>query len=630
MAAKRKTKSRRRTTPRKKPASKKEGSRLLKYLPIFALLAVYLLSCAIKLNIIHSQTGEGYMIDWGDTWSFLTVIEVIKATGKLPVEDLFFGGIPYVYPPLSLITYTIMYRFLPFSYVFLANNIMPLMGSLAVLGIYYLTFKVSGSRWAGVLAAYMSLFSPRYQGLSSIPIPEMVGHIIAPIFMYLVYLTFTTQKKNIAILAGFAGASLFLTHHLTAAVLFVSVILFYIIYNLFELLHAALGTAAKQDVGRLLIFLKKLASNTTLMLTICSVSFLLSSPWWVDTINKDIMNLVVSEGGGATPYMYFPFVGGPHVFYLGVIALTVFFVASIVRNKPKYTLIFVWGAFTLASVQTRVWVPKVFAFILKDNPRLLYVLSPIYGTRFFDYYAQPMSIMVGVVLVGLVAGIIKGLRRVVKHKMAASLAGGVVVIVLFTPLVYSTVLYGFNREDPILYGLDKKIKEYDKEHPNITIGDPHLDVKNWALRSLRPDIDNGYEYKASLKMREILPPDAQIITDYPGGEVVSAGALRMITSGAELRVTVNLVPIYVDIITIYYTPNVDEAVSLMKRRDSTHIYISDRMIERGWFSVEGIGRFPESRKNHGLEHAELEKFETSPCFKKVMDTGKVRLYELVC
>ncbi|MFH1835096.1 MAG: hypothetical protein ABH851_02780 [Methanobacteriota archaeon] len=634
--------------PEKSPKKACEGGHNIKY-ALILLGLVFLLSYMIKLHIVETNVPEGTVIDWGDVWSFLTVIETIRIKYHLPVQDLFFGGIPYVYPPISLITYAVLYKVIsPVGFIFFANKIAPLIGSLAVFGIFYFTYRLTGNPWAGVLAGYLSMFNSRYMALSGIPIPEMFGHLQAPVFLYLVYLAAKTQKKNHALLAGLCGATIFLNHHLTSGVLFL-VAGFYLL----------LLTIVRLDLR-----------NIRVLFIVVAVSLLFSSPWWFDTINKNIMNLIVSEGESPIPWTRYIDTGGPHIIYLGLLSGILFGtlvlgfflvnlgrklglgekvkIPSILINRQEaIVLIFSWCFVPFAAIRSRQIAPLLFKPIIDKNPMMLFVFSPIYGTRFFDYIAQPFAIASAVVIMAVLC--------FVSGKIAVKLKGNigkfvfpVLSIIVLSPLVYSTILYGFGEDDPILYSLDEKIHELEINQEGafyenaVKLGfwdkgrkrlDLNLDAKNWALRSLFPDINASYEYTASLWMRDNLPEDANIITDYPAGEVVSAGSLRLITTGAELRVTVPISRIYADVITIYFTPDASEAVMLMHKWKSTHIYISDRMKIRGWFSIERMGRFPKF-DNHGLEGAELEKFEESACFLRVpMPSefdGKIWLYELVC
>ncbi len=561
-----------------------------------ALITLVFVSYGIKLNIIYSQAPPGTMLDWSDTWSFLSVVEHIKTKGMLPDEDLFFGGIPYVYPPLSLISLAVLDTIVPGDYILFANDFIPLFSSLTVFGIFFLALKLSKNKWVGVFAAYLSLFAPRYMALSTIPTPELFGHLFAPFFMYSVYLMTTRKNRNYAVLAGFAGAFMFLDHHLTSAILILSVSLYVLLLTIvrFELTY----------VRRLVLML--------------AVAFLLSSPWWIDTINKNILNLVVKEGGGETPFSYFPYVGGIHIFYLGVPSLIIFGLIGLWKKKPEYLLLFSWGLLNITAVQSRVIVPKVFGFLIAKYPIMYFVLAPIYGTRYFNYMAQPFAIMISATLIGGLILLFGLIRKTIKQENASKVISAGIILAVFLPLIYSTMCFGTGRDDVILNYLNKQV--IDKTGFN-----PYLDSKSWALRSLLPDVNNSYEYKASLWMRDHLPEDAVIVSDYPAGEVISAGALRKISSGAELRSTVNIVGIYANIITLYYTSSDQEAVEVMHKLNATHVYISDRMIERGWFCIESMGRFPEF-KNHGLKDAKLEKFDTSPCFKKVLDTDETKIY----
>lgn len=91
-----------------------------------------------------------------------------------------------------------------------------------------------------------------------------------------------------------------------------------------------------------------------------------------------------------------------------------------------------------------------------------------------------------------------------------------------------------------------------------------------------------------------------------------------------------------DIADIYYTPNVTEAIDLMKSRSATHVYISDRLINRGWLPITSHSRWKSYSIGSGMKKINVRKFEYSDCFEKIEipnDVGtrdRVSLFELVC
>ncbi|MCK5333741.1 MAG: hypothetical protein KAJ24_04470, partial [Candidatus Aenigmarchaeota archaeon] len=357
------------------------------------LALIFALSVFMKYTIIYSQVPEGAIVDWGDEWSFLSQIEIIKMTYKLPAEDLFFGGIPYVYPPLSLMIYALLYMIIPIGYVSLANNVMPVVGSLAVFSIFYLTYSMTKNETMGILAAYLSLFAPRYMALSSVPIPEMLAHILAPIFILTVWKMADTKDKNYALLAGIAGASIILTHHLTTAVVFIPVFLYIFLLSV---------------IRRNPVYVK-------LLVIMCATAFLMSSPWWIDTINKDIMNLIVREQEQSIPPLeHYLQQLGPQVFILGIPAILAFAVYGTWKRDERILLIFSWGFVSLFATQSRAFVGTVLG--LDSHSNLYLILAPIYGERYFDYMAQPFAIMIAVVLVSAIYYLSSPLKGFLKKK----------------------------------------------------------------------------------------------------------------------------------------------------------------------------------------------------------------------
>jgi len=562
---------------------------------VLALIGVFILSVALRYNMVLTQVPDNMMIDWGDNWSFLTVVELIKASKHLPVQDLFFGGIPYVYPPISLITYALIYMILPVSYVFISNTLAPIIGSLTVFGIYFLAYSITKNRWVGVLAAYLSLFSPRYLALSSIPIPEMFGHLQAPIFMYLLFNAARSGKRNHALLAGLCGATLFLNHHLTSAILFLTAIVYFV----------------------LLTFIRFDLKFIRLLVIVLAVSFLFSSPWWFDTVSKNIMNLVVREQEYAIPpFRDYISMLSPFTFYFGCLAVIFILLKVFLKRGEGEILILAWAGFTLLATQSRHIVRILFSDLVEKHPNLLLVLAPIYGERYFDYMAQGFAVMNAMFLGAAFYWIASKVSLGKSATKIFAISCGVL-------LVYPTLTFGFGLSNPLTEAVDSAVI-------SSGLGDPYLDISNWALWRMEPDVRDVEEYEASLWMRENLAQNANIIADYPSGEVISAGALRKIAGGAELRVTVDVVGVYSDILVVYYTDEVDEAVKLMKKRNATHVYISERILERGWLPITSHARFPKYSIGSGMKDTNEEKFINSGCFKRVYNKDEIRIYELIC
>jgi len=66
---------------------------------------------------------------------------------------------------------------------------------------------------------------------------------------------------------------------------------------------------------------------------------------------------------------------------------------------------------------------------------------------------------------------------------------------------------------------------------------------------------------------------------------------------------------------------------LIRKYHITHIFLSQRMIDKSWFAIESNSRFDYEYGNN-MYDADLEKFETSDCFTKLYDSGNVWIYQV--
>ena len=135
------------------------------------------------------------------------------------------------------------------------------------------------------------------------------------------------------------------------------------------------------------------------------------------------------------------------------------------------------------------------------------------------------------------------------------------------------------------------------------------------------------EYEAAVWMHDNLLDDVNILSDYEANEMILGVTAKTVANGGTLRASLPVGTIYTDQLTIYFTPNLEEALRLIDKYKVTHIFLSERMVDKGWFCVERNARF-DYEYGGSMENADLTKFDESDCFVKIYDWNKVKIYEI--
>jgi hypothetical protein len=145
----------------------------------------------------------------------------------------------------------------------------------------------------------------------------------------------------------------------------------------------------------------------------------------------------------------------------------------------------------------------------------------------------------------------------------------------------------------------------------------------WAMVSfVSPE-----EYEAAVWMRENLPVNVNILSDYEANEMIFGITALTVANGGTLRASLPVGTIYTDHLTIYFTPDLNESLRLIKKYNITHIFVSERMIDKGWFCIERNARF-NYEYGGDMKNADIKKFDESNCFTKIYDQNKVKIYEV--
>jgi hypothetical protein len=145
----------------------------------------------------------------------------------------------------------------------------------------------------------------------------------------------------------------------------------------------------------------------------------------------------------------------------------------------------------------------------------------------------------------------------------------------------------------------------------------------WAMVSfVSPE-----EYEAAVWMGKNLPYDVNILSDYEANEMIFGMTALTVANGGTLKASLPVGTIYTDHLTIYFTPDLNESLRLIKKYNITHIFVSERMIDKGWFCIEKNARF-NYEYGSDMKNADVAKFDESNCFTKIYDQNKVKIYEV--
>ena len=121
--------------------------------------------------------------------------------------------------------------------------------------------------------------------------------------------------------------------------------------------------------------------------------------------------------------------------------------------------------------------------------------------------------------------------------------------------------------------------------------------------------------------------DVNILSDYEANEMILGVTAMTVANGGTLKASLPVGTIYTDHLVIYYTEDIDEGMRLIRKYGVTHVFLSQRMVDKAWFAIERNSRFD---YNYGdnMYNADIEKFETSECFSKIYDSESVWIYEV--
>ncbi len=517
------------------------------------------------------------LTNWADDWWFLGMARYFADRHVIPdIEPTYGNGIPSDYPPGLMLLFAVMTQISGVELVYLGRFVGIGLGALSVVFIYVLAKKLTDDYRIGLISAFLVATSVRFISRSSAFCSELMGHLMMPIIFLFLYKGMKEKSDKSLFISGLLLAGLILSHHLSAAVMLISLAFFTF------LLLIVKRREGFPDIKRVLFVL--------------AIGLIISFPFWIVLASGGIMNIVVKEAYGREGFLdiknFYKNLGIPQ-FFLGFAGIAY----ALYKRKTKHLLLLAWAIPCVLGLWDREIATTLFGNnLLKSNPDLLYVFSPSLYTRYFEYMAPAISIL-GTMLFFAIFGYTGKIKKLEKYKIPTILLIiGLVLVIISAPLpVNSSIFYEGSG-----YGW-----------------------LQWAMVSFI----NPEEYDAAVWMRENLPQNVNILSDYEANEMIFGVTALPVANGGTLRASLPVGTIYTDHLTIYFTPDLNEALGLIKKYNVTHIFVSERMIEKGWFCIERNSRF-NYEYGGDMKNADVKKFDESNCFNKIYDKDRVKIYKV--
>lgn len=545
---------------------------------IAALLLVAIFVFAFVLRYLPvTKFDERLVTNWGDDWWFVGMARYFATYGRIPAMEPTYGGtIEFDYPPGMMLWFAALSQISGVDLMYIVRLVPIAIGAFTVVPVFVLGRKLTGNYKAGLLAAALVASSTRYISRTTGFFSEIAGHVLVPMALFFLYDALKNKRRESGVAAVATLAGLLVTHHLTSAVLLISIATFSFLLLVFER-------------GRAFGSLKWIAA-------IVAAGLLLSAPFWIKLAQGGIYNIIVKEayareGVLDLKYMY-KNMGIPQVF-LGLAGIAY----ALYKRRPEYLLLLGWALPTLLGLYDR----DIATFLFKDtlfraDPDLIYVFSPSLNTRYFAFLAPPLCIL-GASFFFAVFGFVKSRTRLRRSSIMKYIE------LPFLLLVVAIMPLPFNAD-------------------GLYEGSGYGWIK-WAVTSfVSPD-----EYEAAVWMRANLPDNVNILSDYESNEMILGVTAKTVANGGTLKASLPVGTIYTDHLTIYFTSDLKEAMKLIRSYRITHVFVSERMRGQGWFAIESNARFGYEYGSNMLK-ADFAKFDNSDCFRKVYDQSNVKIYEV--
>jgi len=540
------------------------------------LIGVYVFAYVLRY-IPFMQYDIRLITNWTDDWWFLGMARYFATRHNIPdVEPTYGNGIPSDYPPGFMLLFAVMTQITGVELVYLGRFVAVGLGALTVIFIYLLAKRLSNDYRIGLLAALLAATSVRYIPRTAGFCSEVLGNLLMPLVLLFLYKGMKEKSDKNLFISGIFLAGLILAHHLSSAVIIISLVFFTFLLLVFK------RREGFPDIKKILLVL--------------AIGLIISFPFWVTLVSGGIMNIVVKEAYGREGFLdiknFYKNLGIPQ-FFLGFAGIAY----ALYKRKTGDILIVAWAIPCIFGLWDREIATALFGNnLLKSSPDLLYVFSPSLYTRYFEFMTPAISIL-GAILFFAIFDFLGGIKKLKKYNIATILLAICLALVIISmPLPFNSSIF----YEGSGYGW-----------------------LQWAMVSfVSPEA-----YDAAVWMGENLPENVNILSDYEANEMIFGMTALTVANGGTLRASLPVGTIYTDHLTIYFTPDLNEALTLIKKYNITHIFVSERMLDKGWFCVERNARF-NYEYGGSMRNADVNKFDESNCFIKIYDKDKVKIYEV--
>ncbi len=505
--------------------------------------ALYTLS--VFLRLYPKLRVDSHLLAFqGDVWYRVCMAQYIYDHWSLPEPDIryrAYGYVPMWYPPLSPFMLAVLSRISWLDIPTVCSRIIPFFEALSSISIFYLARRLYGRLEAYLASTVLSL-TPSFVYFTGIADPQSFTLFLIPLVMLIVTVRGGRGLGiKYTVILGLMLTVSFLMH------------LSYFLLIICLLLYTIGLVVSRRASGK--VILEVLAS--------IGISQLAAAPWWFPrNLYWWWIHALVTSSGYMPPFGHLEYYG-PAAAVVGIVAL-VFSLNRWRRHLP----VILWSLVPLLETQNET----IIRLIGKPGLAWTTLAKPLEGFRFYPFAAQPLALLIAVLLTYFIYKF--------RH-------GYAITFLVISALAVD--LYG--------YGLD------------------------WKLTNAGITIE---EYQAAVWFKQHTNEDARICADYYRAQMFAGvcGGRALLGGVFPLR---NVDYPYIkapgqvqnDLYILYSTTDPYEAWSITRRYGVTHIYISTPMMQYG-----NLLSYYKPASEFGVD-TDLNKFNNSSYFETFYykDTG---------
>lgn len=556
---------------------------------ILFLLFIYAISVYFRL-VPRLSLLPDLMGFRGDAWYRIALAEYFKIHGTLPNFSLRYqpyGWVPMFYSPGSPVFFAYLSEIFNCSIPAVCTRIIPFFEALSPIPLFFLA-RYLFCRKIAIYSTFILAITPAFILWTGISDPISVTFFFFPIIILLFVKHCKCLHENEMTLAKRS------TSVILIGFLFAVVFIFHQSYFLIMPIYFSLS------IYLVLIFKSKKHILFDSLL-IVALSLLMTMPWWKpNNLFFWWFRALTSPGHFKYPDFFTQCRWyGNNMAYLSLSALFLYLIYLLFLLIKKSPALKTWKvAIPLVLLLAPVYgllAQKILIILGVKNISILEsnIIRPLRADRFHVFLAQPIALIVGIIVMKLEKGIWHRVKDygIIKH---------LVLIAMIT--VGGGFFYIIVSKD-----LPQAVNERFKWVPFTQ-----------------------YEHLAAEWFRGNSGPDDRIIADYHRAQMFSGVVGGKALLGIPLPLKRNLKLPYSnrsgnsnrqlkkDIKLIYSSEDAFLTKKLMDRYGCSHVLISNGLRRRGFFS---------NSKNRGMKISQ-SKFDDLNYFEKVYDYAEVKIYKL--